>query len=247
MGQSLRFFKRIKGILTGRERGCGQCVYLFFVGYPRSGSTMLGQIINLHPNCIMANEARVLDNVIRRGASLESEMIFAREKGLKLFSKGLHKDDPYRLSIFQPKWRETTLVSKSEVLKKADIRVLGDKKAGSTSLLYEAHGSDLLDLVSNNERVRFIKISRNINDVAQSYSKSHPHEVRGYEDAKTRIQHLDDLSESFLNCLPEERKYTVRYEDLLESPEEQLVRMFGWLDVSTGSEIINKLSSVISK
>lgn len=34
--------------------------FILTLGYGRSGSTMVGSIINNHPNCIISNESQVL-------------------------------------------------------------------------------------------------------------------------------------------------------------------------------------------
>ena len=51
---------------------------LFFVGSERSGTTLFGQILNYHPNCLIANESKFLEKVLRKGrSSAEAERMAA--------------------------------------------------------------------------------------------------------------------------------------------------------------------------
>ena len=40
--------------------------YLFTIGAPRSGTTMLGYILNSHPNILISNESRVLNKIFEK-------------------------------------------------------------------------------------------------------------------------------------------------------------------------------------
>jgi hypothetical protein len=94
--------------------------FCLFVGYPRSGSTLLASILNAHPDAVLAHEADVLGLVrfgLNRDQLCEALMHCADE-----FAASGNEWEGYAYNLGQWQGRHRTL------------RVLGDKEAGMTSV-----------------------------------------------------------------------------------------------------------------
>lgn len=91
---------------------------LLFFGSPRAGSTLLGQILNNHPNALVANEYRLLQKIVREGRDLEKQLRKLRQTAWRHYKSGLKKDRYFsdKLSKFQPRWIEFDRSQKRETL-----------------------------------------------------------------------------------------------------------------------------------
>jgi len=221
--------------------------YLFFAGYPRSGSTLLGQIINYHPNCLVSNEFRALDFIIKDSHDIDDVMSAAAEDAQKLLQTGLENYKNYNINKFQDKWKNTDFLYNNPVLKKRDIKLIGDKKAGSTTKLYNSHKNEFLKFLKLNPDIFFIKIERDIESTCKSYVKSHPHEARDVASAREKILDLDNKSNEFLDNVNHQNKYVIKYESLVNNPRLEIYQLFCFLNLNTQPEIINLISKLVNK
>jgi len=94
--------------------------YAMFVGYPRSGHTLVGSLLDAHPDMVISHELDAL-RYLRAG--------FSRDQ---IFSLILHKD-----KVFTGKGREWTgydyAVEGLWQGKYRTLKVIGDKKGGGSS------------------------------------------------------------------------------------------------------------------
>ena len=74
---------------------------LFFVGSERSGTTLFGQILNFHPNCLIANESKFLERVLRKGRSPSVAFTKMCDQAKHQFESGLENAHHYRTSVGQ--------------------------------------------------------------------------------------------------------------------------------------------------
>ena len=221
--------------------------YLFFVGYPRAGSTLLGQIINSHPNCLVSNEFRALDSIIKDSRNIDDVMSAAAEDAQKLFKAGLENHKNYNINKFQGKWKSTDFLYNNTLFKKRDIKLIGDKKAGSTTKLYSSHKNEFLKFLKLHPDILFIKIERDIESTCQSYVKSHPHEAKDLVSAREKILDLDNKSNQFLDMIKKDCKYIIKYEKLINSPKLEISNIFKWLELDHSPEIIEPISKLVCK
>ena len=61
---------------------------LLFIGSPRTGSTLLGQILNYHPQCPVATEARLVTQVVMHGVPFEEALARTVQAATKQFEQG---------------------------------------------------------------------------------------------------------------------------------------------------------------
>lgn len=215
---------------------------LYFIGSPRTGSTLLGQIINYHPNCLISNESRFLQKVIEKG----QDKISARQEMLidacYQFNESLERTDRFSKTIntYQPKWQSFTQFKGNANFNKKDILLIGDKKAGGNIHVYRNNKEKFEEFVAQ-EDPYFLMITRNPAETAISYQKSHGSGT--IEDAIRKI--LIDMRDAYLFGLNHKFKI-VRYEDLITSTDEFLLTLFQFLDIQTDAQWRKEIATVVN-
>lgn len=135
--------------------------YCMFIGYPRSGHSLLGSLLDAHPDAVIAHEADLL------------RYVQARFRRLQVYSLGLESSRRYRDKreivydyTVPGQWQGTY----------RRLRVLGDKKGGrSTRRL--AGDTRLLDRLEATVGVptRFIHVARNpFDNITTIFQRSGP-------------------------------------------------------------------------
>ncbi len=199
---------------------------LLFFGSPRTGSTLLGQILNNHPNMLVANEYRFLQKVVRNQACVEQQFYKLRKTALKQFKTGLKKDSYFsnKLSKFQSQWIEFD----NSLLEKQDIKIVGDKKAGGNTLIYIEQPTKTKRFLANHEPY-MLQIIRHPINAALSACKAFDLE---YEDAiKDQIMRTTEayrLMQEF-----QIHSHFVYYEDLINDTENVLNGIMAFLKLFT--------------
>ncbi|PSO86707.1 MAG: sulfotransferase family protein [Cyanobacteria bacterium QS_5_48_63] len=135
--------------------------YCMFIGYPRSGHSLVGSLLDAHPNIIIAHELNAL-NFVDMGFNQQQIYYLILKNSRKLATQG-RKSSSYSYEVhhqWQGKFR--------------DLKVIGDKKGGdSTSKL--RYKPELLNVLQNKIDVpaKFIHVIRNPYDnISTMYTRS---------------------------------------------------------------------------
>lgn len=204
--------------------------YCMFVGYPRSGHTLIGALLNAHPEMVIANE---LDAVGYVHAGFRGPQLFA----MLLDRDRAHTDGGsqwagYAYQVpgqWQGKYRK--------------LRVIGDKKGGRSSFRIGAH-RDLLAKVRQavGLPMRVIHEVRNpFDNIATLLLKQHrrtlPECIGMYAGLlETNRWVRDQLGESLL---------TIRHEDLVASPNENVEVLCRFLGVTAENDYLAACAQVV--
>lgn len=215
--------------------------FLLFVGAPRSGTTMLGQILNNHPNCLVAMEHSFMQRLLSgdNRAALEVELV---QRALGHFLHGMTKDAKYgpTLSRYQPRWKPLSWIGHK--YGKADVRIIGDKKAGGNSATYLAQPEAFRQAVERYGNVKFLHLIRHPLQAALSMQRSHR---ESFEDSLELILTRDggawELGERYPDAICH-----VYYEDLLRHPDVELKKILTFLDLTAEQAWIDDVVQTVS-
>jgi hypothetical protein len=213
--------------------------FLFFLGYPRSGSSILGSIIDAHENCIVSHELNVLKYIEKRYS--RDQIFFMIEKNSQLFTK------KNRLSSGYP-----GIVPDQNNSSAASLKLIGDKKAGGTALLLERNKNLLAQLKhSIGLDIKCIHIVRNPFDMITT-------QAYGGNEKRKEIS-AKDLDKAILLCFSkfsttseiiksgELTIYTLKHENLLEKPQEELKSLFTWLGLDVSLPYLTACEKLLFK
>jgi hypothetical protein len=207
--------------------------YLFFVGSGRTGSTLLGQIINKHPECLISNENRFLQEIIENKKNYIDSIKNMINNAYYQFANGLGKNEQY-----QKDWKDINYFKKSKI-----IKVVGDKKQGGNVSIYNNHKEKFLDLIHKlgEKNTYFIQITRNPIDSIASYQISHNYSL---EESKNRV--LSDTISGYEIISKFKNGKLIYYEDLLNNTEDVLTSLCDYLNLTWCDEWLSSVTNVIS-
>ncbi len=211
--------------------------YCMFIGYPRSGHSLLGSLLDAHPNVIIAHE---LD-------------------ALKYISAGFGKRQLYQLLLDNSRgfarrgrrWTGYTYEVPNQWQGRFEkLRIIGDKKGGRSTLRLARKPkllSRLQEVVATD--LKFIHVVRNpFDNIATMYK-------RAVESNRTPT--LRDIIENYFSrCeanaglkerLGDEAVIDVYHESLIEDTKSLLRELCGFLRLGYENDYLNDCASIVFK
>ena len=228
--------------------------FMLTIGYNRSGSSLLGQLLNAHPEIVVAHELYILQKLralrfvptpSARGRAARLILERDREAGRASYSQSGYS---YAVGgLWQGRYSR--------------LRVIGNKApVNSVAGLNAAWGRRALDCIRRRARMpaRVLFTIRNPYDVTASRRLNRLRDRAGADIPPTRgyaptdserpsvreqdVRWLLDLSEGVSRALamfPQEDVLPTRYEDLIASPKENLRRICAFLGVSGDEDYLD--------
>jgi hypothetical protein len=194
-----------------------------FVGYPRSGHSLIGAILDAHPNIVLSHELNVLD-LIQHTKSVNTifSMIIARSEWFA--KKGcVWKGYVYKVpNQWQGKYKE--------------LKVIGDKKGGASSKKLGA-GSSVLFEINNivKHEMKLIHVIRNPFDNITTRARGGSHILREVNDElllATIEEHFRDVET--ISKIKNENKFPmldIYNEDFIADPKKEIIKICEFLGV----------------
>jgi len=202
--------------------------YCMFVGYPRSGHSLLGSLLDAHPDAVIAHELDALDYVDKGWTRNE---LFARIlRHDQDFTRGGRQWFGYDYNVagqWQGRYRT--------------LRVIGDKR-GALSTERIAKSPALLDRLERlvGVPVRLLHVVRNPFDNIATMSRRTGESL---DVAANRYFALCDTVAG-IRC-----RWTsfldVRHEELIAEPHRQLSRVVGWLDLDSPDGYLDACTATV--
>lgn len=199
--------------------------YCMFFGYPRSGHTLVGSLLDAHPEVVISHELDAL-RYLRAG--------FTREQ---IFSLILHKD-----KVFTGKGREWTGYDYSiEGLwqgRYRHLRVIGDKKGGGSSRHLLAR-PDIIEKLRKKMQlpIKLIHIVRNPLDNIATHKRKYsikPTLQEAIDDYFKRVEANAKLKTE----VSKEEWCELTHEQFIENPEKSLTTLIEFLEVEPYEDYI---------
>jgi len=211
--------------------------YVMFIGYPRSGHSLVGALLDAHPNIILANEANAL-KLLKMG--LSRNLIFAR-----LLAKSQ--------IFFQTGSRQTGYsyqVPNSWQGKFSTLEIIGDKKGGKSTRLFK-YDQGVIHLLEKKIGVslKLIHVIRNPFDNISTRAKEG--NLKNLPVEPDRLKSLIDIHFSDVQTIQDIKDFhqfamlDVKSEDLIINPDEKLMEICEFLKVSCSNDYLKNCKSII--
>lgn len=208
-----------------------------FIGHVKSGGSLLGAMIDAHPDALIADEVDVLDHLAAG---------FSRPQLLAVLAKGSRREamkgrvtarrlQPYSLAIGD-QWQG----------RHRRARVIGESRAGPTTRKMGADPRRLEQLVrfAAPARLRFIRVVRNPLDPVGAMV------VRGgrtVDDAIADYSAQAERAELVTSQLEKAEVMTVHYETLVDHPAETLSSVLGFLDLEPEPGLVEACVGLVDR
>jgi hypothetical protein len=195
---------------------------VLFIGYPRSGSSTLGSLLDAHKNIIIAHEFNAL-KYIQKGFK-PRQLFYLLAKNSKQFTSTGRISSGY-----------SGIINGEFNGKAKPILIIGDKKAGATSKMIAENNKLLQRLKDFYPTIKLIHIVRNPFDMiaTQAYSGNEKQlsvspeyldkTIEFYASKFLVIEKL--ISEGMFDSI------TIKHEQLLSNPENILKMLLDFLNV----------------
>ena len=198
-----------------------RCV-LIFLGYPRSGSSILGSILDAHKNILIAHEFNMLQ-YIQQGYT-SRQLFYLLAKNSRQFTAKGRISSNYRGTIrgqFNGKARS--------------IFVIGDKKAGATTNIF-GNDRDIESRLNNFfPALKFIHIVRNPFDMiaSQAYGGNERRLLASAADVWEAINFYTEKFRTIDRLIRKETLdiFSLNYELLLDDPGTIIKQLLNWINV----------------
>lgn len=215
--------------------------YLVFVGSGRTGSTLLGQLLNKHPNIAISSELRVITNAFKKNKKVNKYLKeIARVSSTESFVPHKYIDNDKNPQFL--KWQKDWVIPEinfSEKYPKEKILIYGDKKQGGNTQAFIQDESKVWDLLSG-LNLKFISINRHPYSILNSY-KNVGFDIDEYVDEYIGIQKKAN------KIIQEQNGLSLYYEELLGSPNKTLIDTFNFLECNITDQFIEDLITLINK
>jgi hypothetical protein len=217
---------------TVRNRRALRDVEAFFLvlGYARSGSTLVGSLLDAHPEMVVAHEADIL-RYVRAGVTRRQlfAILLERDRQFGSIERRWHGFEYAVPGGFQERF--TTL------------RVIGDKHAGRATRRL-GRDPQLLERLRALVRVpiRVLHVVRNPYDNVASIALSRGF---GLSPALDIYEKLSVMTDSVRALLAPDELLNVRYESVVADPEQRLAEICAFVGLEATPEYLRACSALV--
>ncbi len=209
--------------------------YCLFIGHTKSGNSMIGSLLDAHPQIILADEVHALQFV---EAGFSREQIFhillraSRREAIKgrVTARRLQAYSWQVPGQWQGRYR--------------DLRVLGDSTSGSVTRTLAAQPALLEKLAGTmgNVKLRFLHLIRNPYDPLSVMM------VRGKRTFENALEHYTASCEMLVTLYQKigaENIFPIRYEDFLQNPQTRLQEICQFLGLQAPPDYLQACAAIL--
>jgi hypothetical protein len=205
--------------------------YCMFIGYPRSGHSLVGSILDAHPEAVVAHELDAL-RLLRLGFRRNQiwSMILERDAEFVAGGSAARLDYTYAIpGASQGHWTQ--------------LRVIGDKKGGQSTRAIRAR-PHLLDRVRRTMKVplRVVHVTRNPFDNISTMAK------RGRLELPDAIESYFQLVETVGHTrrqLDPAELLDIQHEQMIADPRSTITRLTGHMGLDATDEYIDACAATL--
>ncbi|MEI6434362.1 MAG: sulfotransferase [Bacteroidota bacterium] len=208
--------------------------FCIFIGYPYSGHSLIGSIIDAHPNAAISHELHV-GKLLKRGYSKERIYSMILLNSIKFAQEGRTWNNYSYLIPGEWNGRYTTL------------RVIGDKKGGGSSKFFTKK-SEIFDTIGTSLGlpVKYIHVIRNPYDMISTlFRKTQNPQTDSIKIAIDKfIKRIERTAELKKTVQPKDW-HDVYHEQFLALPDESIIALFRFLHLEIPDGFIENCKKII--
>ncbi|MBD3311244.1 MAG: hypothetical protein GF349_01950 [Candidatus Magasanikbacteria bacterium] len=202
--------------------------YCFFIGYARSGHSLVASIIDAHPNAVIAQEFPVVD-YLRLGYN-NRQIKYLTFKHAKKFYKNDYVVGGYKYHI--PNQHQGSFT---------DIRVIGTKKGGRKNIFFMKE-PNLLSKIPEN--TKFVHITRNPYDIMSAMMTKWK---KGFNFHFNLFFSICDANLFIKQNISDKNIHNLRHEDFVHEPKREITKLCDFLGLKTCNSYLNDCVSIIKE
>ena len=205
-------------------------IYCMFIGYPRSGHSLIGALLDAHPEIIIAHELGVFKHLLAGFHERQIDYLLL-EKSRAFKVRGA-VSSPYSYSV-PNQWQGRF----------ENLRVIGDKQGGGAALRLQARPWLFYRLQNRmSKKIKVFHVVRNPFDNISTISKRHGLSVS--ESIRFYFSLCETVSELKKRLRPSDL-FEIRHESFIENPKDALREMCRFLGVVASEGYLKDCASVV--
>ncbi len=209
--------------------------YCMFIGYPRSGHSLVGSVLDAHPDCVISHE-------------LDALKLFGEIKSrTQLFE--LIENNSREYALEGRKWTGYSYdVPGQWQGRSRRIQIIGDKKGGSSTDQFDAD-EGIIDRLEKMVRlpIKIIHVIRNPFDIISTrfLKGKNPPELEGESLLDEIIKSHIRMTQAIARLRQTRMLFDMRSEDLKSAPRENLVALLKFLGLGVSDEYLDACAEMI--
>lgn len=217
--------------------------FILFVGYPRSGHSLIGSIMDAHPNIIIAHEYDVVGKLESYMSDDGRERLYNdlfQDSRAMAFREGGRQHNNYNYAV-PGQWQGTY---------RDRLEIIGDKKGGTTAAILARKPEELnrvRDLVK--VPIKLIHVIRNPFDAMATHTKRKGDTSSDSEWFRKFMQRFEAQTATVGALKQRASEYPMfdlrSDEDMITDPQGTLKRLFDFLEVPHTDEFIATCASIV--
>ena len=207
--------------------------YCMFVGYPRTGHSLIGSLLDAHPNIVIAHELDAL-RLVKHGFSRRQVFNLLLENSRKMAVAGRsHSGYSYDVpNQWQGRFEQ--------------LQVLGDKKGATSAMRFYRDPRLLASLRTKiGGEIKFVHVIRNPYDVLATMARRSPHKTLATHIAV--FFRLCSSIESLKTRVDPNEIFDVRLEAFIDDPQPHLKQLCSYLGVRAAADYLKDCASIVFK
>ena len=204
--------------------------FCMFIGYPRSGHTLTGSLLDAHPDAIIAHELDVLKYI--EAGFTKKQIFYLILKNSSTFTKAGRKWAKYSYQVpnqWNGRFRK--------------LKVIGDKKGGKSTRRFSKNPKlvESLNSTIDDKKIKLIHVYRNPYDNITTISKKHFNNDlrRAIDFYFSYCKTIDNLKTQFKNIID------IKHESFIEDPKNCLKKICGFLELDAPTNYLDDSSSIV--
>lgn len=247
-GENFNLFQKIQrrltliyytqvNMLTRRDSYDAIPVYCMFIGYPRSGHTLIGASLDAHPNVILGHEMDALKYVIQGDSR---DKLYSRLLGMSrtfISIGGRWMDYDYKIpDMYQGRATE--------------LKVIGDKKGGGTTnkIRQDPALLDKLSRLVGADKIRMVHVTRNPFDVITTRARGGNLVLEQVGEAELRKGAEAFFQEADTVAMIKDRGFRVidvSHEAYIADPRAELRKLCEALSIEAPADYLEACASIV--
>ena len=223
-------------------------IMLLIIGFPRSGSSLLGYLLTAHPNMVVADEALHPKQDVRIYSSLDEifNQILEHDYNMRLRSHVWSKLKKSLFNVISTKHRiESYVLIHNQYQGRCEhLKVIGNKGSHVSHVNVQNRSTNTLKILKKNLKeknivLKWIFTVRNPYDMYSTMLR--------YHHPRNELIEICVRNKEFLEQIDSQDIFYARHEDMIANPRSQLAKICDFLQVSASPDYLDDCAFVVDK
>ncbi|MGK7947667.1 MAG: sulfotransferase [Xenococcaceae cyanobacterium] len=212
--------------------------YCIFIGYQRSGSSLVGSLLDAHPNVVIAHELNAMKFFEAKYS--KNQIYYLLLKNSQEFARQGRSWSGYSYEV-PNQWQG----------KFSNLQIIGDKKA-ALSTIKLGQNLQLLQQIRQTLQlpIKFVHVYRNPYDNITTMFKKKDRKSTKLLDFEGTIDYYFELCET-INTLKKnidpQDIFELKHEFLIDNPQKALHELCNFLEIEANKDYLNDCASIVFK